>query len=260
MDTSFDVNQIKGLLLDLDGVLYVGDKAIDGAAETIQYLRLKHLPLRFCTNTTILSNKSLLEKLGRMGLSIEPHELYGAISAAVSYLRRYGRPRCFFLVTDDPGQDFAEFPEDDKDPEFIILGDVGKQWDYELMQKVFHLVVRGARMVALHKGRYWETSEGLRMDVGAFVAGLEYVTGQTATLIGKPSRDFFELAVKDMRLRPSEVAMVGDDINSDIGGAQQAGMKAILVETGKYRAELAARAGITPDLILDSVTALREIF
>ena len=260
MTTTLNPDQIKGLLLDLDGVLYVGDKAIAGAAQTIQYLRSKHIPLRFCTNTTILSNRALLAKLERMGLPIQPDELYGAISAAVSFLRRYGRPTCFFLVTDDPGEDFAEFPESDTEPEFVVIGDVGKQWDYALMQKVFHLVIRGARMIALHKGRYWETDEGLRMDLGAFVAGLEYVTGHTATLIGKPSRDFFELAVKDMRLHPSEVVMVGDDINSDIGGAREAGMKTILVRTGKYRPELVAQAAITPDLTVDSVADLGTIF
>jgi ribonucleotide monophosphatase NagD (HAD superfamily) len=94
------------------------------------------------------------------------------------------------------------------------------------------------------------------MSVGAFASALEYATGQQAIVVGKPSRDFFELGVRDMGLTPEQVAMVGDDIDSDIGGAQRAGMKGILVRTGKYREHLVAQSAVKPDLILDSVAAI----
>ena len=114
-------------------------------------------------------------------------------------------------------------------------------------------------MLALHKGRYWQTETGLRMDIGAFVAGLEYVTGQSATVIGKPSPDFFTLVLQDLGLLPEQVAMVGDDIESDIGGAQAVGMKGVLVRTGKYRSETTAVSKIKPSLIIDSVADLPDL-
>ena len=98
------------------------------------------------------------------------------------------------------------------------------------------------------------------MDIGAFVAGLEYVTQKEAIVIGKPSKDFFDLAVEDMGLPVGEVVMVGDDINSDVGGAQQAGLKGVLVKTGKYREQLVRHADVPPDLVIESVAKLQEFF
>jgi HAD superfamily hydrolase (TIGR01458 family) len=253
------LDHIAGFLFDLDGVLYVGDKPIEGAAETITWLRERHIPTRFCTNTTVLSDASLLKKLNNLGLPVVSEELFGAIRAALSFLRKHGTPRCHLLLTDDPRQDFEEFPQTEDDPQFVVIGDVCKSWDYDLMQKTFLMVMNGAEMLALHKGRYWQTETGLRMDIGAFVAGLEYVTGKAATVIGKPSRSFFELALDDMGLPAEQVAMVGDDINSDIGGAQDAGMKSILVKTGKYREDLVAASSITPELVIDSVGDLPSL-
>jgi len=254
--SDFDIKSIKGFLFDLDGVCYIGRNPIPGAADAVLSLKQDRIPVRFCTNTTVLSNESFQKKLNGLGLPIEPGEIFGAISAAQAYLRALGSPRCYILLTDDPKQDFVEFPQDDRNPEIVLVGDVCKAWSYDLMHRVFLQIMNGARLVALHKGRYWQTEEGLRMDIGAFVAGLEYVTGRTATIIGKPSAEFFRLAIADMGLRPEEVAMVGDDINSDIGGAQATGMRGILVRTGKYRPELVERSSITPDLIIDSVVDL----
>jgi len=141
----------------------------------------------------------------------------------------------------------------------VIVGDVGKSWDYDLMNRVFRMVIGGAELVALHKGRYWQVEDGLRMDIGAFVAGLEYATGKQATVIGKPSAEFFHLALADMRLDPEAVAMIGDDIGGDVGGAQSVGMKGVLVRTGKYREDLVSGSGITPDMIVDSIADIPDL-
>ena len=253
------IDSVEGFLFDLDGVMYVGGQPIAGAADTIRFIKDRGYPCRFATNTTILSNRSLQEKLDRLGLPVEQHEVFGAIRAAQAFLRSRGLPSVHLLVTEDPRRDFDEFPRDDESPDFVVIGDLCKNWDYDTMHRAFHMIVRGAEMLALHKGRYWQTEEGLRMDIGAFVAGLEYVTGKEAFVIGKPSRAFFDLALADMKLPADKVAMVGDDIESDIGGAQAAGMKGILVKTGKYRQELAAASKVSPDLVIDSVAELTSL-
>ena len=247
------LHDARGLLFDLDGVLYIGDDAIEGAAEAINDIKARGIPCRFTTNTTTKSLETLYNKLVDMGLPIDRQEVFGVIRATQQYLRAKGNPRCFLLLSEDPLQDFEEFPVSETDPEVVVIGDVGKRWDYDLMNSVFQMVINGAKMVALHKGRYWQMEDGLRMDIGAFVAGLEYVTGHAATVIGKPSPEFFRLVLDDLGLRPEEVAMIGDDIINDVGGAQAVGITGVLVRTGKFREDLVARSGITPDLVVDSI-------
>jgi ribonucleotide monophosphatase NagD (HAD superfamily) len=117
-------------------------------------------------------------------------------------------------------------------------------------------MLNGARLLALHKNKFWKTEAGLQLDLGCFIAGLEYVTQQEATLAGKPSPLFFQAALERLALPAASVAMVGDDIDSDVGGAQAAGLLGVLVRTGKYTAEYAARSRVEPDLVLDSVAHL----
>lgn len=248
----------KGLLIDLDGVVYVGDGAIDGAVETINWLKEKSLACRFLTNTTTRSLASLHSKLTGLGLPIDKQEILSATYAGVLYLRQQGRPSCHLLLTDDPKDDFAEFPQNDINPNYVVVGDLAKSWSYDVMNRAFNMILGGAKLLALHKGRYWQTEEGLRMDIGAFVAGLEYVTGQEAVVIGKPSPQFFRMALGDMGLTADEVVMIGDDIHNDIGGAQKAGHKAVLVRTGKYRSDLVEQSGIEPDLVIDSIAQLPD--
>jgi HAD superfamily hydrolase (TIGR01458 family) len=256
--TASFLKNISGFLFDLDGVVYIGDSVIDGARETIASIKAKGLPCRFATNTTTRCLDSLYEKVAGLGLPIEKQEIISPPRIAASYLRRFGRPRCWLIMDEDTKKDFAEFPQSDDRPDFIVIGNYGDKWNYQLLNRLFQKLLGGAELVALHKGKYWQTSAGLTLDIGCFVAGLEYVTGKAATVIGKPEKAFFQAALDDMHLPADRVAMVGDDIDSDIGGAQRACMKGILVKTGKYREELVARSPVQPDMVIDSIAALPE--
>ncbi len=253
---SHNLPNIAGYLIDLDGTVYVGDQPIPGAIDTINRLREAGIPFRFTTNTTTKSLATLHSKLCDLGLPVEPDELFGVIRATVAFLREKGSPQCQLLLTDDPKQDFSEFPQDAETPEYIVIGDIGKYWDYKLVNDLFNKIMNGSKMIALHKGRYWQTEHGLQVDIGAFVAGLEYATGTSANVIGKPSESFFRLALDDLGLPAESVAMVGDDVISDIGGAQAVGMKGVLVKTGKYREEFVTRSGVKPDRVIDSLLDL----
>lgn len=248
---------VQGFLIDLDGVLYVGDQVIDGAVETINYLKNSGYPLRFATNTTTKSSATFYKKLKNLNLPIEPQEVISAPRVAVLHLRKMGNPSCFLCLNDDVKTDFAEFPVSESHPQVIVIGDIGDQWNYDIMNRMFRMAINGSDIIALHKGRYWQEPDGLRLDIGAFVFGLEYAAGTTATVIGKPNRAFFHMAVEDMGLAPENVVMIGDGIETDIGGAQAAGLKGILVKTGKYREELVARSAVTPDAVIQSIADLR---
>ncbi len=142
----------------------------------------------------------------------------------------------------------------------MVLGDIGDAWDYELLDKLFGYLVDGARLVAMHRNRYWQKAGGLHVDIGLFVAGLEYVADTEAVITGKPANAFFDAALRSMGAGSGETLLVGDDIHSDIGGAQRAGLRGVLVKTGKYREALVRESGIEPDWIIDSIAGLEECF
>ena len=250
--------KISGLLFDLDGVMYVGDRVIDGAVETIRTVQVRGIPHRFVTNTTTKSREALSRKMQAMGLPVQAYEILSAPYAARLYLHQRQPRSCYFLVSEAVRDEFREFATSEIEPEVVVIGDIGRAWNYDLVNQLFQQVMAGADLIALHKGKYWQTPEGLCVDIGAFVAGLEYATGVEATVIGKPSPAFFESAILELDCPAEGIVMVGDDIDSDIGGAQRCGMRGFLVRTGKYRPEILAASSITPDAVLDSIVNLNE--
>ncbi|HEY9267933.1 MAG TPA: TIGR01458 family HAD-type hydrolase [Methylotenera sp.] len=250
------LSSTKGILFDLDGVLYVGSSAIVGAIDAIEKIRASGIPCRFVTNTSTLSLASLHKKIHQLGFSIPENEIISAPQAALLYLQQLQDPVCRFLLADDVKKDFAGFRQSNTEAEYIVIGDIGNAWSYDLLNEVFNCLMHGAKLIAIHKNRFWQTEHGLQMDIGGFVDGLEYASGTKAMIIGKPSKDFFQIALDHMGLQANQAAMIGDDIDADIGGAQQAGLQGILVKTGKYRKSYADISAITPDLMIDSVADL----
>jgi HAD superfamily hydrolase (TIGR01458 family) len=242
----------------MDGVWFVDDRAIPGAGDALAALRARAIPLRLVTNTTTRTRAQLAARMRGMGLDVAEHEIVSSPTAAVLHLRARGVRRVRLVVGDAIAGEFAEF-EPSAAPEVIVMGDIGERWDYRLMSELFHQVMAGAEMVALHKGRYWQVGNGLALDIGAFVAGLEYATGATATVIGKPSPEMYRAALADLGLAAHEVVMIGDDIHHDVAGAQAAGIRGVLVKTGKYRDALVARSGVIPDLVIESIAELARV-
>jgi HAD superfamily hydrolase (TIGR01458 family) len=247
---------IHGVLFDLDGVLYVGSQPIPGAAEAISAIRDSGLPCRFITNTSTQSLASLTAKIQGMGFAIPAEEIISAPQATLRYLQRLDDPVCRFLLAEDVRQDFAGFRQSDTDAEVIVIGDIGDAWSYRLLNEVFNCLMQGAKLIAIHKNRFWQTEQGLQMDIGGFIQALEYASGATTTIIGKPSADFFRIALDDMHVQAENAAIVGDDIDTDVGGGQEAGLMGILVRTGKYRQAYAEASVVKPVLVIDSVSSL----
>jgi HAD superfamily hydrolase (TIGR01458 family) len=253
------IKPIKGILFDLDGVLYVDNSPIVGALEAVNKIREYDFQCRFVTNTSTMSVASIQNKINALGFHVVQSEILSAPQAAVHYLKNQPNPTVRLLLAEDVKKDFLQFPQSVLEANFIVIGDIGSSWTYEMLNEVFICLMRGARLIAIHKNRFWQTESGLHMDIGAFIAGLEYATNTTAILIGKPSFDFFNAALSDMQLSADEVLMIGDDIDSDIDGAQQAGIKGVLVRTGKYRKAYAESSKVKPNFIIDSIANLPNI-
>lgn len=256
------------LLLDLDGTLYVDNQPLPGADAALRQLR-EHYSLAFITNTTTQNAASLVAKLNRLGIELTPQELFTPSQAALQFLANWQaqhqrKPRVWPLVHTDLLADFDTYASDDglfdaHTPDVVVLGDIGERWSLALINQLFQAIHKGSQLVALHKNRYWQTGDGLKADIGFFVAGLEYVTSQQASIMGKPSADFFAQALARFNCSAAQSFMVGDDVDSDVGGAQAAGIRGILVKTGKYRPHYCEQSEVKPWAVVSDITAVPEL-
>jgi phospholysine phosphohistidine inorganic pyrophosphate phosphatase len=255
----------RGYLIDLDGTLYAGGAAIPGAIDALQRLRRQRLPIRLVTNTTSRSRAMLVERLGGYGFEVEPEEVFTATLAGSLLVQKAGYGCVAAFVPEPALEDLSGLNlvggtsnrAVQTRPQAVIIGDLGRVWSYDLLQEAFEYMMDGADLIALSRDRYWLNQGRLALDAGPFVAALEFATGKSATVAGKPSADFFAAAVESLPGLPAaSVVMVGDDLWSDVAGAQQAGLQGWLVRTGKYRPAVLAESGIRPDQIVDSVADL----
>jgi HAD superfamily hydrolase (TIGR01458 family) len=241
----------RGVLIDLGGVVYQGGAALPGAVAAVGRLRAADLPFRFLTNTTSQPVSGILEKLAQIGLRAERGDIFTPVTAARAYIEARGlRPH--FLIAPALEDDFRGMACGDRPA--VVIGDAGDGFTYARLNEAFRHLRAGAAFIALARNRYFSDAQGAPcLDVGAFVAALEYASQREAVVLGKPDPAFFHLAVEDMGLSPQEAVMIGDDAEFDVAAAIRAGLSGYLVQTGKWRAEDAlaltpAPSGEFPDL------------
>lgn len=259
-----NVSDFKLILLDLDGTIYIGKTVIPGAAETILKLRELGFELRFLTNTTTTPSSDIRSKLNSYQIKMEDHELITAPIAAKLELNSIQEKsnrliRIWPVVADSIKGEFHDYKIETENPDYIILGDIGDAWNLTLINDLFNALHNGAELIALHKNRFWQTERGLKVDIGFFVSGLEYVTSKKALIMGKPNSNFFKRVIESAGYRIDQTIMVGDDIDTDIGGAQDLGINGALVKTGKFRQNYFESSLIQPKWIIDSIADLPRL-
>lgn len=223
---------IQGVLLDLEGVLYVGDFPLPGAREALLSLRAAGIPVRYVTNSTRATRAAIIQRLAHMGLEVSIQHLFTPVVAARQYLiSRHLTPH--LLVHPHIQSEFADLTG--PTPGAVLLGDAGSAFGYEALNRCFRLLLEGLPLLAMGSNRYFREDDDLSLDVGPFMAALEYAAELEAVVLGKPAADFFHAAVHSLDLPPQDVVMVGDDAEMDICGALAAGLQGALVRTGKYR-------------------------
>jgi HAD superfamily hydrolase (TIGR01458 family) len=249
------------ILLDVDGVMHVSGQPIPGAAWAVNRLRADGHRLRFVTNNTTRSRAVLAGELRAMNVELDDDELQTTPRAAAGALA--GR-RVLALTMPAIIEDLEGVHLVGESAEIVLIGgaDEGPEtnnvFSYMNLARAFAELDAGADLYCLHKNPWWQTSRGPLLDSGAFVAGLEYAAGIEATVLGKPSPTYFLAALEAVDADPELTWMVGDDVETDIGGAQKHGMKTALVRTGKFRPDAVEQSGIMPDAILSSVADLPE--
>ena len=189
-----------------------------------------------------------------MGLPVAAEDVVTPALAAVSHLKMQGHRRVHLAAEPALAEDFADFDLVDRAPDAIVMGDLDAGFDRPMLSGLAGMLMDGAALIALHKNRLSRPDGALIIDLGPYVAALEYAAGIEAVVMGKPSGDFFARVLADMELPAGAAMMIGDDVESDIAGAQAAGLRAVQVQTGKYDPRTADRA--TPDALIPSVADL----
>jgi HAD superfamily hydrolase (TIGR01458 family) len=253
---------VPAILLDVDGVLHVSGEPVDAAPEAVRRLRAAGHRLRFVTNNTTRARSLLAEELQGIGFELEAEEIETTPLAAAKLLEG---SRVLALTMSSIRPDLERRVElVDEGADVVLLGgadesdETGRVFAWENLNRAFAALRDGARLVCLHRNRWWQTSRGPLLDSGAFVAGLEYAAGVDAWVVGKPSRAYFEAALAELDAEPAEALMVGDDVESDVGGAKAVGMRAVLVRTGKFTEDALEHADPKPDAVLDSIRDLPD--
>jgi len=245
---------IGGVLIDLGGVVYQGRAALPGSIEAIERLKADGIATRFLTNTTSIPQSAILARLQSFGLPVSREELFTPAVAARAYIVAHDlRPH--YLMCPELLEDFRGMAKGKRPA--VVIADAGDGFTYASLNDAFRRLDAGAEFIALASNRVFVNDDGeLSLDVGAFVAALEYATGRTATILDKPSAEFFHLAVADMGLLPGEVAMIGDDAEFDVAAARAAGLFGFLVKTGKWTPGSAERLNLPPEIEFDDFAAV----
>ena len=260
---------VRAFLLDLDGVIVTAGTAVPGAADAIARLERSSIPYRIVTNTSAVSRATLSRWSAGLGAQIPPERFESALSASAAWTARtFPDQPLYVLASDDAKTEFAgqrlmshdEAAAPGAIAAAVVIGDSPEDASFDNLNRAFRLVRGGARLVGMHRNPWWLTPEGPTLDSGSFVVGLEFAAGTRATIIGKPSPAFFTQAVRDLRkevgrdLGRRDIAMVGDDVRTDVRASQRAGLRGILVLSGKHgpadvEAAAAERGGRRPDAI-----------
>jgi HAD superfamily hydrolase (TIGR01458 family) len=252
---------MQAILFDLDGVLYNSEMPIKGAAGAVAWVQARNIPHLFVTNTTSRGRAALAEKLQRFGIRADLSQIHTPCVAAAEWLKKRDDGKTALFVTPKARVEFEEvvcLPEDaESGARHVVIGDLGDAWDFRTLNRAFRLLHSNpdAILIALGMTRFWHAHDGIRLDVAPFVAALERATGRKALVLGKPAEPFFRTAVEHLGLPAPETVMFGDDIETDIAGAQRAGLRAVLLRTGKFR-QADLEGTIKPDAILDSIADL----
>ncbi|MFI9245070.1 HAD-IIA family hydrolase [Streptomyces sp. NPDC053086] len=244
---------VRAVLIDIDGVLTVPWKPLPGAVAALRALRAAGLGVALVTNTTSRTRASIAETLSGAGFEVGPQDVLTAPVVTAAHLaERFPGARCALLNSGDVAADLGDLTLVEEGADVVVVGGAGPEFDYAALNRVFGELQRGARLVAMHRNLYWRTGEGLQLDSGAFLVGLERAARVEAEVTGKPSRAFFEAALARLGVGAEHALMVGDDIESDVLAAQRAGVTGVLVKTGKYQPQTHEDASGTPDHVVES--------
>lgn len=253
------MRNIDTIIFDLNGTLYEKGIVIEGVSDTLKRLRSKGFKFNFITNTDGRKIEDVYSKLPKMGLDISIDELFTPVSAAKLFIEQNKDKTFYLLVHDEVKEDLCHANINEKNPDYIIIGDFRDKMSYDEINKVFKMIKGGSQILALSKTLSYIGVDGHNINTGAFVKMFEAACNKEAVLMGKPSLDYFNLALDRTESIPENTLIIGDDITTDILGAKKLNAIGVLVKTGCFCNESLNNSDIKPDYIVENVNQLPKL-
>ncbi len=253
-----DGTKIKAILIDIAGTLVYRNRPIPGALQIIPYLRKLGLKILFITNTDSRTPSTIYQELVGMGFDILKDEIFTPIIALKEFLEHHKDKKMYFLLSKETKKEFQGYQEPigAEIPHCVIIGDFRDDWRLERLDRAFHYIVKGAELLGTQGNRYFIDNDGKELlDTGSFVETLAYAAQVKPRIFGKPNTKFFDMALKKLGTQASETLIIGDDIYADIKGGHEAGLRTVMVRTGKGQ-NFAGSISMDADTILDSIADL----
>ena len=267
---------VGGVLFDIDGVLVTSWQPIPGAIETLRALAGHRIACSYLTNTTTRTRAQIAAALAAAGMNVRPDEVITAAVLTADHVRaNYPGARCFLVNSGDvaedmPGLDIVELDIVELGaadhsaagaPDVVLLGGAGPEYTHLTLSRVYEWMTQGVPVVAMHRSTVWRTTDGLRIDTGMYLIGMEEASGRKAVAVGKPAPAGFQAAAARLGVEPDDMVMVGDDLHNDVLAAQVVGMTGVLVRTGKFAQDALNRwaadeFAMQPNHVIDSVADL----
>jgi len=255
------MGEIKGLLIDVDGTLCLGDKVIPGTAEIIDSVRRSEIPFLVLSNNSSMSSTEYLEKLHKMGFKLEKKDVLTATQATIYYLNeKYPNAKIMPIGMKGFIEELRENGINlvDSSPDIVLLA-YDKTINFEKLNRASHYIKKGSIFLATHPDLLCNSADGYDIDIGAFIMILEEATGIKATIIGKPEKTMAYLSIKVLEMPSENIAVIGDRMYTDIAFAKNNNMQSILVLSGETQIKDLENAEYKPDYIIDSILNLNEI-
>jgi 4-nitrophenyl phosphatase len=250
---------VRALLVDLDGVVYHGDRPIPGAADFFQSVRRAGPPFLLITNNSTLGPSQYVEKLAQMGIDVAEDEVLGSAAATAQYLGHAAPAGARVFVVGEDGLRSAiveaGFELADRDVQFVVVG-LDRELDYAKLTRAVRLVSEGAAFVGPNPDTTLPMPDGIIPGAGALHAAITAATGVTPLVIGKPEPTLLLMGIERLGCAPADAAIIGDRLDTDIVGGSRAGLTTILVLTGVSTREDVARSPLKPDFVFDDLSAV----
>lgn len=266
MQKQIQLRDIRALVIDMDGVLWLGNVPLPGLVDFFDFLAEKSIPFVLATNNASKTPEEYMEKLAGFGVTVSKDRILTSSLATAAYLQRQLKPGATVYAVGQSGLKQAmrdagfRLIEDASEPAEVVVAGVDFTLTYDKLKYATLLIRRGARFVGTNGDVTYPAEEGQLPGAGAILAAIQAATGQEPLLIGKPKPFMFEMAVDKMGSGPEQTATLGDRLETDILGGQLAGLRKILVTSGVDNEESIREKGITPDLIYSGIEELTRVW
>ncbi len=252
------LSHLKGVISDMDGVIYHGNRLLPGVREFVQWLIDSDKAFLFLTNSSERSRRELQEKLRRLGVDVPLENFYTSALATAGFLAAQ-RPGGSAYVVGEAGLINAlydvGFSMNDIDPDYVVIGET-RSYSFEKIEKAVNLVRRGAKLIGTNPDLTGPVESGVIPACGALIRPIELATGVEPYFVGKPNPLMMRQALRRIECRREETLIIGDRMDTDIIAGLESEITTLLVLSGVTDEEEMERFAYRPHFVLENVSRI----